>query len=78
VGVQHTYISKVESGKLDFTLYPDEFLVGKLTIALDADDTELPLAKKGPPLIRDRCCNTPTTSASSSPWTTPRWTRSSV
>ena len=55
VGVHHTYISKVESGKLDFALYPGEELVRKLAVALDGDETELLLlAKKVPPLIRDR------------------------
>lgn len=60
VGVHHTYISKVESGKLDFALYPGEELVRKLAVALDADETELLLlAKKVPPLIRDRVLQRP-------------------
>jgi HTH-type transcriptional regulator, competence development regulator len=60
VGVHHTYVSKVESGKLDFALYPGEELVRKLAVALDADETELLLlAKKVPPLIRDRVLERP-------------------
>lgn len=55
VGVHHTYLSKVESEKLDFALYPGEELVRKLAVALEADETELLLlAQKVPPLIRDR------------------------
>jgi transcriptional regulator with XRE-family HTH domain len=55
VGVHYTYLSKVESGKLGFALYPGEELVRKLATALDTDETELMLlARKVPPLIRDR------------------------
>ncbi len=55
VGVHHTYLSKVESGKLDFALYPGEELVRKLAVALEADETELLLlAMKVPPAIRAR------------------------
>jgi transcriptional regulator with XRE-family HTH domain len=60
VGVHHTYLSKVESEKLDFALYPGEELVKKLAVALEADETELLLlAKKVPPLIRDRVLQRP-------------------
>jgi transcriptional regulator with XRE-family HTH domain len=60
VGIHHTYLSKVESGKLDFALYPGEELVRKLAVALEADETELLLlAKKVPPLIRDRVLERP-------------------
>lgn len=60
VGVHHTYLSKVESGRLDFALYPGEELVRKLAVALEADETELLLlAKKVPPLIRDRVLQRP-------------------
>jgi transcriptional regulator with XRE-family HTH domain len=60
VKVHHTYLSKVESGKLDFALYPGEDLVRKLAAALEADETELLLlAKKVPPLIRDRVLERP-------------------
>lgn len=55
VGVHFTYVSKVESGKLDFALYPGEDLVRRIAAALEADETELLLlARKVPPLIRDR------------------------
>jgi len=60
VGVHHTYLSKVESEKLDFALYPGEELVKKLAVALEADETELLLlAKKVPPMIRDRVLQRP-------------------
>jgi len=60
VGIHHTYLSKVESEKLDFALYPGEELVRKLAVALEADETELLLlAKKMPPLIRDRVMQRP-------------------
>lgn len=60
VGVHHTYLSKVESGKLDFALYPGEELIKKLAAALEADETELLLlAQKVPPLIRDRVLQRP-------------------
>ena len=60
VGVHHTYMSKVESGRLDFSLYPGEELVRKLAVALETDETELLLlAKKVPPLIRDRVLQRP-------------------
>ncbi len=60
VGVHHTYLSKVEAGRLDFALYPGEQLIRKLAVALEADETELLLlAKKVPPLIRDRVLQRP-------------------
>lgn len=53
-------LSKVESEKLDFALYPGEKLVRKLATALETDETELLLlAKKVPPLIRDRVLQRP-------------------
>ena len=60
VGVHHTYLSKVESGKLDFALFPGEDLVRRIAAALEADETELLLlAKKMPPAIRDRVLERP-------------------
>jgi HTH-type transcriptional regulator, competence development regulator len=60
VGVHHTYLSKIEAGKLDFALYPGEELVKKLAGALEADETELMLlAQKVPALIRDRVLQRP-------------------
>jgi transcriptional regulator with XRE-family HTH domain len=55
VGVHYTYLSKCEAGRLDGALYPGEELVRKLARALEADETELLLlAKKVPPMIRER------------------------
>jgi transcriptional regulator with XRE-family HTH domain len=60
VGVHFTYLSKIESGNLDAALYPGEELVRKLTAPLNADETELLLlARKVPPLIRDRVLERP-------------------
>jgi transcriptional regulator with XRE-family HTH domain len=55
VSVSFTYISKVENGKLDFGDYPSEDLIGRLAVALDADEEELLLlAEKIPEPIRRR------------------------
>ena len=60
VGINFTYLSKVESEKLDFAQYPSEDLIRKLAKALDADvDELLLLAKKIPPDIRDRVIERP-------------------
>ena len=50
VGINFTYLSKVDSEKLDFAQYPSEDLIRKLAKALGADEDELLLlAKKGYP-----------------------------
>ena len=55
VGVSFTYMSKVETGKLDFGDYPSEDLICRLAAALDADEEELLLlAEKIPEPIRRR------------------------
>jgi HTH-type transcriptional regulator, competence development regulator len=55
VGINFTYLSKIEIEKLDFAQYPSEDLIRKLASALDADlDELLLLAKKIPPDIRER------------------------
>jgi transcriptional regulator with XRE-family HTH domain len=60
VKIHHTYLSKVEAEKLDFALYPGEDLVRRLATALDADESELMLlARKIPPLIRERVLERP-------------------
>lgn len=60
VGINFTYLSKVESEKLDFAQYPSEELIRKLAKALDADvDELLLLAKKIPPDIRERVIERP-------------------
>jgi transcriptional regulator with XRE-family HTH domain len=60
IGIDFTYLSKIESEKLDFAQYPSEALIRKLAEALDADvDELLLLAKKIPPDIRDRVIERP-------------------
>lgn len=60
VGINFTYLSKVESEKLDFAQYPSEDLIRKLASALEADVNELLLlAKKIPPDIRERVIERP-------------------
>jgi transcriptional regulator with XRE-family HTH domain len=60
VGINFTYLSKVESEKLDFAQYPSEELIRKLAKALGADvDELLLLAKKIPTDIRDRVIERP-------------------
>ena len=60
VGVTFTYISKIESEKLDFGDYPSEELIRKLAEALKTDvDELLILAKKIPEQIRQRVIERP-------------------
>lgn len=60
VGVDFTYLSKIENEKLDFGQYPSEDLILKLAEALDADADELMLlAEKIPPLIKKRVMERP-------------------
>lgn len=60
VGVGFTYLSKVETGRLDFGDYPSEALIHKLAEALDADEDELLLmAEKVPEQIRRRVVQRP-------------------
>ena len=55
VGVDFTYVSKIENEKLDFAQYPSEDLILKLAEALEADADELMLlAEKIPPIIKKR------------------------
>ena len=55
VGVEFSYISKIENEKLDFGDVPSERLIQKLADALDADEYELlVLAEKVPPDVRRR------------------------
>lgn len=55
VGINYTYLSKIESEKLDFAPYPSEDLIRRLAVALEADEDELLLlAKKIPADIRER------------------------
>jgi len=60
VGINFTYLSKVESERLDFAQYPSEDLIRKLAKALGADvDELLLLAKKIPTDIRERVIERP-------------------
>lgn len=60
VGVNFTYISKIENGKLDFGDYPSEALIHRLADALDADEEELLLlAEKIPEDIKQRVIERP-------------------
>ncbi len=60
VGVNFTYLSRCETGTLDFGQYPSEDLIVRLAAALEADEDELLiLAKKVPPAIRQRVLERP-------------------
>ena len=60
VGVNYTYISKIENQKLDFGDYPSEDLVGRLAEALAADEDDfLILAGKMPQSVKIRVMERP-------------------
>lgn len=60
VGVNFTYLSKIENEKLDFADYPSEEMICKLSRALDADEDELLLlAEKIPYAIKRRVLERP-------------------
>ena len=60
VGVEFSYISKIENSKLDFGDYPSETLIYRLAEALDTNPDELLLlAKKIPAQIRQRVMERP-------------------
>jgi transcriptional regulator with XRE-family HTH domain len=60
VGINFTYLSKIENGKLDFSDYPSEKLIRKLAKALTGDTDELLLlAEKVPDRIRERVLERP-------------------
>jgi transcriptional regulator with XRE-family HTH domain len=60
IGVSHTYVSKIENGKLDFGDYPSEQLIHSIAKILDCDSRELLLlAGKIPPDIRKRVVERP-------------------
>ena len=59
-GINFTYISRIENGKLEFSEFPSEATIHKLSDALDGDEEELLLmAKKIPEAIRDRVLEPP-------------------
>jgi transcriptional regulator with XRE-family HTH domain len=60
VGINFTYLSKIENGRLDFSDYPSEKLIRKLAKALGGDTDELLLlAEKVPDRIRRRVIERP-------------------
>jgi len=60
VGVNFTYLSRCETGTLDFANYPSEDLIQRLAAALGAEEDELLiLARKVPPVIRERVFQRP-------------------
>src|SRR5580698_9333944 len=60
VGVGFTYLSRVETGRMTYGDYPSEALIGKLAVALDADEDDLlVLAEKIPEAIRQRVLQRP-------------------
>jgi len=60
VGVNFTYLSKIENERLDFAQYPSEELIRKLADALEADvDELLLLAQKIPEDIKGRVLERP-------------------
>lgn len=60
VGVNFTYISKIENGKLEFSDFPSEKLIRRMAAALDGDvDELLLLADKVPETIRKRVLERP-------------------
>jgi transcriptional regulator with XRE-family HTH domain len=60
VGVGYAYLSKVETGRLDFGDYPSEALIHKLADVLEGDEDELLLlAQKVPERIKQRVLERP-------------------
>jgi transcriptional regulator with XRE-family HTH domain len=60
LGINFTYLSKIENERLDFGDYPSEELICKIARRLDADEDELLLlAEKIPLAIRRRVMERP-------------------
>lgn len=60
VGINFTYLSKIENDKVDFAAFPSEETIRKLAKVLDADVDELLLmAEKIPDHIRRRVLEKP-------------------
>jgi len=60
IGANFTYVSKIETGKLDYGNYPSEAMMHKLAEALDTDEDELlVLAEKIPHKIKSRVLQRP-------------------
>jgi transcriptional regulator with XRE-family HTH domain len=60
IGINFTYVSKIENERLDFGEYPSEDLIRRMAAALEVDGDELLiLAKKIPDPIRQRVFQRP-------------------
>jgi HTH-type transcriptional regulator, competence development regulator len=60
VGINFTYLSKIENGKLDFSDFPSEKLIRKLAKVLGAEEEELLLlAQKVPDSIKQQVMKRP-------------------
>ena len=60
VGINFTYLSKIENEKLDFSEFPSEKLIRKLAAVLEGDvDELLLLAEKIPDEIKKRVIERP-------------------
>ncbi len=60
VGINFTYLSKIENDKIEASQFPSEDTIRKLAKALDADEDELLLlARKVPDSIRQRVIERP-------------------
>jgi transcriptional regulator with XRE-family HTH domain len=60
IGINFTYVSKIENERLDFGEYPSEDLIYRIAAALEVDGDELLiLAKKIPDRIRQRVFQRP-------------------
>ncbi len=60
VGLNYTYLSKIENDRLDFSQFPSEATIRKLAQALETDEDELLLmAEKIPEAIRKRIVQRP-------------------
>jgi transcriptional regulator with XRE-family HTH domain len=60
VGINFTYLSKIENERLDFAQFPSEELIRKLAAALKANQDELLiLAQKVPEQIKKRVMEGP-------------------
>ncbi|MAX38809.1 MAG: transcriptional regulator [Gimesia sp.] len=60
VAINFTYLSKIETERLDFAQFPSEELICKLASVLDTDKDELLiLAKKIPAKIKERVFERP-------------------
>ena len=60
VGINFTYLSKIENDRLDFSQFPSEATILKLAQALETDEEELLLlAEKIPKAIRKRIVERP-------------------